>query len=166
MERVVPELQVDMPSVDEERRPDARAERDHQLGAPAFDDSESLDIRVVGHPGGAVQQSREPLAQPEADPRRVEVGRALDRPLVHDAGKADGDAIEIAEARRQVGDHPQYPRGCRRLRRLLTHALADRSAAPIEPHGLDPRPTDIDRQSHRISRRAHGRRLVIRGGRG
>ncbi len=160
----MPELGVrDEDAVDEQRRPDARAERqqDHDAvttgGRPELDLGEAGCIGVVDHPERSTGRVGEESLGVGADPRSIDVGGTQHRAVAHDGRERAADGSLVLEVIRHLGDdiRDRVGSGGARGEDLVT--VGEQTAGRrVDEIPLDAGTADVDAEDAR--RRTHTRR--------
>ncbi len=151
------------PAVEEERRADARAERQHQdhpahAGAGAVAHlGQAGGVGVVQERAGAADGRREELLGRGADPRLVQVGGGHHHAAHDRRRQADPDRPVRREGADHLGRRGDHGLGGGRLRRLEPHALGGQRA-PLQVHqgALDAAPADVDAERRGARGGRHG----------
>ena len=132
-------------AVDEQRRAETRAQRDHHLHPLTADRREPVHRRVVRHARTRTEEVRQPRAQLESleRPALRRGKREHDVPM-HDPRNADRDAIVSRHLRRHPLDQPKQLRRGEPLGGLLPKLAARHAASLVEQRAFDPRPADVD----------------------
>lgn len=175
-ERVVGELEVRRQgAIEEQRRADPGAERDHHLEALAGHDGHALQVGVVGHPGRPTEPGADRPGEVEAAPglaerrhdRRAravlgdEVGSRDDVALADDAGEADRDAVVRGQRGDQARDDVDEARRLERVGRRHPDPVGGHVVRRVEHRGLDAGAAHVDGERERPWRRlGPGRRVL------
>src|SRR5579885_24525 len=133
-------------AVGEQRRPEARPQRDHQFDAFAANRCHPLHCRIVRHANRFLPSPGKDFLQFEPDPLRVKIVSGQRRSMFHHARKANRNTIEVPE---RVLEHVQYVQyGSRggRIRGIGSLPLRDGFSRGIEKLTLNPGSPDIDRK--------------------
>src|SRR5271157_5905909 len=110
----------------------AGTQGEHQLDAPALDDSVAGDVGVVAHTDGLAPTLGELVLEGEVAPVGMEVDGEDGDAALDDAGKANGDAVEVRKWGAEFIESGEYDLGRGHGRRDDAQPLADGVAGGIE----------------------------------